>query len=81
MTGKIIVTMVFEVDPDLFKKSNPLTTETPWGIPYAISLGDVLEEADQLREKLKPVRSRVDREGGWNAERGITDPVGGSRNG
>jgi hypothetical protein len=32
---------------------NPLTTETPWGMPYAVCLGDALEEADELREKLE----------------------------
>lgn len=51
--ANVIVTMVFEVELGAFKKSNPLTTETPWGIPYAISLGDALEEADELRERLE----------------------------
>lgn len=45
-------TLVFEGDIRRFKM-NPLTTETPWGIPYAVSMGDILEEADELREKLE----------------------------
>lgn len=45
-------TLVFEGDIRQFKM-NPLTTETPWGIPYAVSMGDILEEADELREKLE----------------------------
>jgi hypothetical protein len=53
MADKVVCTMVFEIDRDNFKKMNPLTTETPWGIPYAIALGDALEEADELREKLE----------------------------
>lgn len=41
-------TLVFEGDIRSFKK-NPLTTETPWGIPYAVSMGDALEELDELK--------------------------------
>jgi hypothetical protein len=43
-------TLVFAGDIRQFKM-NPLTTETPWGIPYAVSVGDVLEELDELKEK------------------------------
>ena len=32
-------TMVFAGDIRKFK-NNPFTTETPWGIPYAVSVGD-----------------------------------------
>lgn len=42
-------TLVFEGDIRKFKM-NPLTTETPWGTPYAVSLGDALEELDQLKD-------------------------------
>lgn len=45
-------TLVFEGDIRNFK-ANPLNTETPWGIPYAVSMGDALEEADDLREALE----------------------------
>ena len=41
-------TMVLEGDIRSFKK-NPLTTETPWGIPYAVSMGVALEEIDKLK--------------------------------
>ena len=45
-------TLVFKGDIRKFKM-NPLTTETPWGIPYAVALGDALEELDELKcEKL-----------------------------
>lgn len=52
MTGKVTVTMVFEVDKLVFKRYNPLTTETPFGIAHTISIGDIIAEADELREKL-----------------------------
>ena len=45
-------TLVFEGDIRQFKM-NPLTTETPWGIPYAVSMGDILEQANALREELE----------------------------
>lgn len=45
-------TLVFEGDLRKFKM-NPLTTETPWGIPYAVSLGEALADADELREELE----------------------------
>lgn len=51
--AEVVVTMVFSVDREKFRSMNPLTTETPWGIPYAISLGDALEECDQLRERVE----------------------------
>lgn len=41
-------TMVFAGDIRKFK-NNPFTTETPWGIPYAVSVGDALEELDEAR--------------------------------
>lgn len=39
-------TLVFEGNIRTFK-SNPLTTETPWGIPYAVAVGDALEDLDE----------------------------------
>ena len=41
-------TLVFAGNIRDFKK-NPLTTETPWGIPYAVSVGDALEDLDEAR--------------------------------
>lgn len=38
-------TLVFEGDIRQFKM-NPLTTETPWGVPYAVAMGDALEQLD-----------------------------------
>jgi hypothetical protein len=47
-------TLVFEGDIRKFKM-NPLTTETPWGVPYAVMLGDALEQLDEaLGEGIKP---------------------------
>ena len=40
-------TLVFKGDIREFK-SNPFKTETPFGIPYAIAIGDALEELDAL---------------------------------
>lgn len=37
-------------------KMNPFTTETPWGIPHSVSLGDALVELDNLREKIEETR-------------------------
>ena len=45
-------TLVFEGDIRQFKR-NPLTTETPWGIPYAVSMGDALEELDEARREIR----------------------------
>jgi hypothetical protein len=49
---KVTCTMVFEIERGKFRSMNPLTTETPWGIPYAIALGVGLEEKDELETKL-----------------------------
>lgn len=43
-------TLVFEGDIRKFNM-NPLTTETPWGIPYAVSMGDALEQLDAATGK------------------------------
>lgn len=51
-------TLVFEGDIRKFSM-NPLTTETPWGIPYAVSMGDALE---QLDEALTPPSCNPERE-------------------
>ncbi len=40
-------TLVFAGDIRNFKM-NPLTTETPWGIPYAVGMGDAFEKIDEL---------------------------------
>lgn len=45
-------TLVFKGDIRSFKQ-NPLTTETPWGIPYGASLGDLMEENNELRDLLE----------------------------
>ena len=42
-------TLVFSGDIRKFKM-NPLTTETPWGIPHSVCVGDALQELDELRE-------------------------------
>lgn len=52
MSDLVICTMVFEIEKALFKSMNPLNTVTPWGIPYAVSIGDALEEGDKLRGQL-----------------------------
>jgi hypothetical protein len=57
MIEKVTCTMVFEVDRAVFKSMNPLNTETPWGIPYAVSIGDALEEGDKLREELDSLKT------------------------
>lgn len=43
-------TLVFEGDPR--KLPNPFTTDSPWGRPYAVSVGDALQEADRLRDQI-----------------------------
>lgn len=45
-------TLVFEGDMRKFAK-NPFTTDTPYGLPYTVALGDVCQERDELEEKLK----------------------------
>ncbi len=42
-------TLVFEGDITKFK-GNPLKTETPFGIPFAASIGDALEKIEHLIE-------------------------------
>ena len=41
-------TLVFAGDIRKFTK-NPFLTDTPYGLPYAIQLGDALAELDELR--------------------------------
>lgn len=43
---------------------NPLRTETPFGIPFICALGNVCDEADDLREKLETL-TRDDIEAPW----------------
>jgi len=45
-------TLVFDGDIRAFTK-NPLTTETPFGIPYAVAAFDALERLDELEEQAK----------------------------
>jgi len=52
MSVKVTVTMVFEIDRDVFREHNPLTTETVWGIPVDVSLGDRIEELERLLEEV-----------------------------
>ncbi|HEY8751618.1 MAG TPA: hypothetical protein VIM11_26790 [Tepidisphaeraceae bacterium] len=42
-------TLVFKGSLREFK-GNPLRTETPFGIPFICALGNVCDEADELRE-------------------------------
>ena len=55
MAEKVVVTMVFEVERDAFRSMNPLITETPWGIPTSISLGDIIEDADRMRKHMERI--------------------------
>ncbi len=50
-------TLVFEGDIRTFKK-NPLTTETPFGIPFAAGVGDAFWDLDEARgeNQTEPVR-------------------------
>lgn len=57
MSDMVTVTMVFQLERAIFKTMNPLNTETPWGIPYAVSIGDALEEGDALREELDSLKT------------------------
>lgn len=58
MDDQVTVTMVFTLSKSKFKTMNPLNTETPWGIPYAVAIGDALEEGDNLRELLEKAESK-----------------------
>lgn len=53
-------TLVFRGDIRNFKM-NPLTTETSWGIPYAVSMGDALEELDALKEVCSRIAEKMER--------------------
>lgn len=43
-------TLVFEGDIRQFAK-NPLTTETPFGVPYAVAAFDALERLDEALDE------------------------------
>jgi hypothetical protein len=45
-------TLVFKGNLREFN-GNPLRTETPFGIPFICALGNVCDEADELRERLE----------------------------
>lgn len=44
-------TMVFQGDIATFK-GNPFKIETPYGVPVAVSIGDVLTAHDELIERV-----------------------------
>ena len=45
-------TLVFKGNLRNFQ-GNPLRTETPFGIPFICALGNICDEAEELREKLE----------------------------
>lgn len=45
-------TLIFEGDIRSFK-GNPFKTETAFGVPLAVSIGDVVAENDELRDQLE----------------------------
>ena len=45
-------TLIFEGDIRSFK-GNPFKTETAFGVPLAVSIGDVVAENDELRDRLE----------------------------
>lgn len=47
-------TLVFEGNIKKVK-GNPMATETVYGIPFAVGIGNAFEEADQLREVLRQI--------------------------
>lgn len=48
----VTVTMVFSIPLETWKAGNPFKVETPWGKPEAVALGDILDRANELEEKL-----------------------------
>lgn len=50
MKQPVTVTMVFEIEPEVWLASNPFKVETPWGKPVAIGLGNALDEEDELNQ-------------------------------
>jgi hypothetical protein len=46
-------TIVFEGDIRKFA-GNPLKTETPFGIPYTVAVGDIIEQFNELQESSDP---------------------------
>ncbi len=47
-------TLVFSGDLRTYGH-NPLTKETPYGVPYAAGVGDAFEEAEKMRDLLREV--------------------------
>ncbi len=47
-------TLVFDGDLKNFE-GNPFQTDTPFGRPYAIAIGDALEEKDKLEQRIKEI--------------------------
>ncbi len=54
-------TLVFKGNLKSFA-GNPLRTETPFGIPFICALGNVCDEADELRETLSDLLVCADSE-------------------
>jgi hypothetical protein len=45
--------MVFEVDSDVWRKGgNPFKVDTPWGRPIVVSIGDLAEKIENMRDVL-----------------------------
>ena len=49
-------TLVFKGDIRTFK-GNPLKTDTPFGVPLVVSVGDVVAERDELKERLDNIKA------------------------
>jgi hypothetical protein len=52
-------TLVFEGDIRRFDM-NPLATETPWGVPCSVSVGDAIDELEIARVKLENIEQIID---------------------
>lgn len=53
MDDEVTVTMVFTLPKSKFRERNPLNTDTPWGIPHTVGIGDAFERNDELTAKLE----------------------------
>jgi hypothetical protein len=56
--GKNYFTLVFEGDLTKFSM-NPLKMNTPFGVPIASALGDILAECERLEEEVSEVNSKL----------------------
>jgi hypothetical protein len=50
-------TMVFEGDIRKFK-DNPFRTDTPWGRPIGVSMGDMMSENEKLMDEIISLNAR-----------------------